>query len=87
MGKFNIHRYMNLFKELGINHSVLADKDENKGVHASINNYIITERNRYTKSIDFFDKDIESFLGIPYPPNNRRDKKPLNIILHYIIYK
>ena len=83
MGKFNIHKYMNLFKELGVTHSVLADKDENANYHEYVNSFIVGQKNEYTKSIDFFDKDIETFLGIPYPPNNRNDKKPLNILWHY----
>jgi predicted ATP-dependent endonuclease of OLD family len=83
MGKFNIHRYMNLFKELGIYHSVLADKDENNNVHAYINQFIKDKKNEFTKSIDFFKKDIEHFLGIKAPPSNRRDKKPLNVMWHY----
>ena len=83
MGKFNIHRYMNLFKELGVHHSVLADKDENNNVHEFINQFIDGQKNEYTKSIDFFDKDIEDFLGIDYPPKDRRDKRPLNVMWHY----
>ncbi len=80
MGKFNIHRYMNLLKELGIYHSILADKDENKNVHEIINQFIEEQKNEFTKSIDFFDKDIETFLGIDAPPGNRRDKRPLNLM-------
>ncbi|MCK4736172.1 MAG: AAA family ATPase [Methanophagales archaeon] len=83
MGKFNIHRYMNLFRELGIYHSILADKDENNNVHKFINQFIEDQKNDYTKSIDFFDKDIETFLGINAPPSTRRDKKPLNVMWHY----
>ena len=83
MGKFNIHRYMNLFKELGIYHSVLVDKDENKNVHKFINQFIEEQKNEFTESIDFFDKDIETFLGIKAPPPDRRDKKPLNVMWHY----
>lgn len=83
MGKFNIHRYMNLFKELGIYHSVLADRDEDRYAHEYINHFIEDQKSDYTRSIDFFDKDIESFLGIDSPPNNRRDKKPLNVMWHY----
>ena len=41
MGKYNIHRYMNLFKELGILHSIIADKDKNDEVHKIINKFII----------------------------------------------
>ncbi len=74
---------MNLFKELGIYHSVLADRDEDRNVHEYINQFIEVQGNDYTRSIDFFDKDIETFLGINSPPSNRRDKKPLNVMWHY----
>jgi len=84
MGKFNIHRYMNLFRELGIRHSVLADKDENKDVHEFINQFIKDKKNEYTIGIDFFEKDIETFLGINTPPRNRKDKRPLNVMWHYL---
>jgi putative ATP-dependent endonuclease of OLD family len=40
MGKFNIHRYMNLFSELGINHSVLYDGDGEKIGQEEVNKYI-----------------------------------------------
>jgi predicted ATP-dependent endonuclease of OLD family len=83
IGKFNIHRYMNLFKELGIYHSVLVDKDENQNIQGMINQFIKEQGNEFTKFIDFFDKDIETFLGIKAPPSNRRDKKPLNVMWHY----
>ena len=81
MGKFNIHRYMNLFKALGIYHSVLVDRDENKDVHEIINEFIESKQNEYTKGIYFFNKNIEEFLDIPTP--NRKDKKPLNVMWHY----
>ena len=83
MGKFNIHRYMNLFKELGIYHSVLADGDENRNVHEILNKFIEDNKNDYTKGIHFFNNKIEDFLGIPTPPANRRDKRPLNVMWHY----
>ena len=33
--------------------------------------------------MDFFDKDIETFLGINTLPRNRKYKGPLNIMWHY----
>jgi len=83
MGKFNIHRYMNLFKGLGIKHSVLYDKDTNSKTHQYINQFINDQKNIYTMKIDFFNQDLEAFLQISPPPPNRRDKKPLNILWHY----
>lgn len=83
MGKYNIHRYMNLFKELGIYHSILADKDEDRDIQKFINHFIEGQKNEFTGFIGFFDKDIETFLEIEPPSNNRKDKKPLNIMWHY----
>ena len=83
MGKFNIHRYMNLFKELGIYHSVLADKDEDRNIQKFINQFIEDQINEFTRSIGFFDKDIETFLEIEPPSNNRKYKKPLNVMWHF----
>ena len=81
MGKFNIHRYMNLYKELGITHSVLADRDENKNIHGIVNGFIDKQKNEFTRAIDYFDKDIETFLDIATV--ERRNKKPLNVMWHY----
>lgn len=81
MGKFNIHRYMNLFDKLGLSHSVLMDGDNNHGVHSLINYFITHNKKPVTKNIFSFNKDLEDFLGIPQAP--RRDLKPLNIMFHY----
>ncbi len=81
LGKFNIHRYMNLFSELGITHSVLIDKDDDE-IQTIVNEFINTSKNTLTKSIDSLDPDLEEFLDIPKP--NRPDRKPLNIMWHYL---
>ena len=62
---------------------LLADKDNNRGVHVIINQFIEDQKNDFTKTIDFFDDDIETFLEISKPPRNRNDKKPLNVMWHY----
>ena len=80
LGKFNIHRYMNLFKFFGINHSVLMDCDENE-TQEIVNEFIESNKNEYTNKIVAFDKDLESFLGIAVA--KRKDLKPLNVIYHY----
>lgn len=81
MGKFNIHRYMNLFSELGIYHSVIYDRDQNSDIHNLINLFIDSKKNVFTKGIHIFDQDIEGFLGIQKP--SRPDLKPLSIIWNY----
>jgi putative ATP-dependent endonuclease of the OLD family len=80
LGKFNIHRFMNLFKYLGINHSILMDCDENE-TQTIVNGFIENHKNDYTNKISLFDNDLESFLEIEQP--KRKDLKPLNIMFHY----
>jgi len=74
---------MNLFKELGIYHSILLDKDEDVEIQLLINEFIESQKNNFTNKIYFFEKNIETFLGISEPPKNRKDKKPLNVMWHY----
>lgn len=56
LGKYNIHRFMNLFKFLGINHSVLFDSDEDSNVHFYLNDFIQRNKNEYTIAIDSFQR-------------------------------
>jgi hypothetical protein len=79
----NIHRYMSLFKHLGIYHSCLYDGDGNSEFHAIVNTFVQSQKNDFTKSIDHFEKDIEHFLSIPECPN----QKPLNLFWHYMTGK
>ncbi|URR34356.1 hypothetical protein NBE99_06765 [Thermosynechococcus sp. HN-54] len=72
MGKYNIHRFMNLFGELGICHAVLCDTD-NECVSKTIEN----SKNNYTLGIDYIQKDIESFLGISIK-SSESHRKPQN---------
>lgn len=84
MGKENIHRYMNLFKELGIKHSVLFDGDENKknsNYHTKVNEFIVNNKNEFTLKIDSFKNNLEDFLGIQEEPEPY--KKPLSVMWHY----
>jgi predicted house-cleaning noncanonical NTP pyrophosphatase (MazG superfamily) len=81
MGKFNIHRYMNLFGELGIFHSVIYDKDKDSGMHELINAFIESKKNSFTKGIYAFEDDIEKFVSVP--ETRRKDLKPLNVMWNY----
>ena len=78
LGKYNLHRFMNLFKELGIPHSVIYDKDNDRDVHLLINRFIENAKNDLTKSTHSFAVDFEEYLGIPR--SRRDDLKPMNII-------
>lgn len=83
LGKFNIHRYLNLFGHLGIKHSVLMDKDNDPDIQTEVNDFILNQQNTFTHKIDTFPVDLEDFLGITKPHKDRNDLKPLNVILHY----
>ena len=75
---------MNLFKELGISHSVLMDTDEIGTAEYILNEFIESKRNGFTKKIAYLlDKDVETFSGINTPQKNSTDKKPLNVMWHY----
>lgn len=83
MGKYNIHRYMNLFDRLGISHSVLYDKDADFDIQGIVNTFLEDNKNRNTKALHSFDNNLEQFLGIANgstPPHT----KPLNIMWHYL---
>ena len=80
-GKYDIHRYMNLFGRLGIRHSVLYDGDNNKDRHEKINKFIEQKNNSYTMNLFSFPDDFENFLEIEI--ENDRYKKPLNVMWHY----
>lgn len=81
LGKYNIHRFMNIFGELGIRHSILFDSDNNKGKHEKINEFINSNKNDLTYKIEMFEDDLEAFLGVEKAI--RPDLKPLNLLLKY----
>lgn len=70
MGKFNIHRFMNLLGEMHIPHGVLADNDNGK--YPEVDSTIQLARNSYTLEIEQFPEDIERFLNIPPTGGNRK---------------
>lgn len=84
MGKENIHRYMNLFQELGIKHSVLYDADNNKGKHKKINDFLEKNIKDFTNKIDSFENILEDFLGIEKIEDPSKGYlKPLNVMWYY----
>jgi len=80
-GKYDIHRYMNLFGKLGIKHSVLFDGDNNSDKHKKINEFIERNKNEFTLKIHQLDGELEDFLGVEEV--NDHYKKPLNVMWHY----
>ncbi len=80
-GKYGIHKYMNLFFNLGIKHGVLFDKDSDKGRHEKMNNFIRSKKNSLTIDMHCFNSDIEGFLEIDKPDDD--GQKPFYILWNY----
>ncbi len=78
MGKFNLHRFMNLLRELRIYHAVLYDYDNGK--YPNVDNTILAAKNAYTINVDMFPQDIEGFLGIPHAGRDHR--KPQHVMYY-----
>jgi putative ATP-dependent endonuclease of the OLD family len=76
LGKFNIHRFMNLLNEIGVEHSVLYDHDNGK--HCYVEQSIQEAKSSFTIGIDSFPVDLEDFLGVPKP--KRPDRKPQHMM-------
>lgn len=81
LGKFNIHRFMNLLGILSIPHSVLYDDDNNVNEHADFNQLIIDSKNICTIEVKPISGKLETFLSIPSPGGNHR--KPQHILYCY----
>jgi len=80
IGKYNIHRFMRIFREFGIKHYVLYDYDN--GRHAPIDVTIQAASNEFTGGIDTFPEDLERFLGIQ--PAARPHRKPQHVMLQVL---
>lgn len=80
LGKYNIHRFMNLLGILGIPHSVIYDDDNNVNEHTELNQLILNSKNRYTIEVKPITNKLESFLSVPDPGFHR---KPQHILFCY----
>ncbi len=81
LGKFNMHRFMNICKHLQIPHSVLLDGDNSRGVHPIVLQLIEDSKNEFTNKVSFFPNDIESFLGIDNA--GQKHRKPQHMMLRF----
>lgn len=82
LGKYNIHRFMNLLGRLGIRHSVIHDDDDNKDEHAELNQLIQSSKHAtLTHSVQTIATDIETFLDIPSAGASHR--KPQHVLFLY----
>ena len=82
IGKCNIHRFMNLFAQLGIPHSVLHDEDCDQEWHAEVNKLIEECRHpEFTIEIQRIPGKLEKLLEIPSSGSPHR--KPQHVLYHY----
>lgn len=79
LGKFNIHRFMNILSPLKIKHSVLFDADNEKPTHDKVKKLIEDSKNEHTLKIDSFPDDIEAFLDID--KSKKPHRKPQHVML------
>ncbi len=87
LGKYNIHRFMNLLGHLGVTHSVIHDDDNNNDEHADLNQLIQDSKHAtLTHSVKPITKDLETLLGLPPagPNGGKADhRKPQHVLFHY----
>jgi predicted ATPase len=82
IGKYNIHRFMNLLSHLGISHAVIHDDDLDKDEHAEINQLIEDSKHAtLTLCIRRITGDLERMLGIPAAGSDHR--KPQHVLYQY----
>jgi predicted ATP-dependent endonuclease of OLD family len=79
MGKYNIHRFMNLASRLGIPHSVLHDDDFGDREHADMNELILSSRHAtLTLEIQTIRGSVERLLGVT--PAKSPHRKPQHVL-------
>lgn len=82
LGKYNIHRFMNLLSGLGVFHAVLHDDDNNANEHQELNQLIANSKNAdFTQAVVTIPKDLEDFLGVTPPGSSHR--KPQHLLYRY----
>ncbi|MGQ0529580.1 MAG: ATP-dependent nuclease [Panacagrimonas sp.] len=82
IGKYNIHRFMNLLSGLGVVHAVLHDDDANANEHQELNRLIADSKNTdFTHSVVTIPKDLEDILGVTLP--GAKHRKPQHLLFCY----
>ncbi len=81
IGKFNMHRFMNLLTCLGVSHAVMYDNDNNKEEHADVNQLIEDSKSSLTYKLVAIAGDLEQLLSIPKPISDHR--KPQHLLYLY----
>lgn len=87
LGKYNIHRFMNLLGHLGIRHSVIHDDDDDKDEHADLNQLIQDSKHaELTYFVQPIARDLETFLNLPPAGLNGKKadhRKPQHVLFNY----
>lgn len=82
IGKYNIHRFMNLLSYLGVPHAVIHDNDNDKDEHQEINQLIQDTRHQtLTLNVAQIAGDLESMLGVV--PAGSDHRKPQHVLYQY----
>ena len=82
IGKYNIHRFINLLGELGIRHSVMYDADDmSKPHHQALAALIAGRANSHTYVIESISPDLEGFLGVAKA--TKPHQKPQHLMYQY----
>jgi len=82
IGKYNIHRFMNLLSHLGVSHAVIHDDDHDKDEHKEINQLIEDSMNpTLTVCVERIAGDLEKMLGIA--PAKSDHRKPQHVLYQY----
>lgn len=82
IGKYNIHRFMNLLGHLGVPHAVIHDDDYNKDEHGEINQLIEESKHTtLTVCVKQVAGELEKMLGVP--PAGSDHRKPQHVLYQY----
>jgi predicted ATP-dependent endonuclease of OLD family len=82
LGKYNIHRFMNLLSSLGVVHAVLHDDDNHANEHQELNQLVADSKNAdLTRSVITIPNDLENYLGVAPPGSSHR--KPQHLLYCY----
>ena len=84
MGKFNMPKFMNLCKTLGITHSVLYDQDNGSNNQQQWNQLIESSKNEFTWKTRALTNDLETFLALPKVERKDKSLKPQLLLEKYM---
>lgn len=82
LGKYNLHRFIALLSNFGVDHSVLYDGDNGGSKDNEVTAAIDSAKTDFTKKVVRLDKDLETELGMDSLPRKEFRRKP-----QYILYR